>query len=157
MADAKREPKEGTGQQRADATRLELVVQGIPVSSQAKDRDKVERWKQRVAQAARDVIKEEDELSEECRGILVFFYFRSTDLDVDNIIKPISDALCAIAYHDDRIVSEWIVRKTDLSQTEIVDPPPVLVEHLEEWVAARQPFVYVCVVDERPNHVELPK
>ncbi|WP_437321471.1 RusA family crossover junction endodeoxyribonuclease [Sorangium sp. So ce385] len=157
MADATREPNEDTSQEEADVVRLELVVKGIPVSSQAKDRDKMDRWKRRVAQAARDAIKEEDELYGECRGILVYFYFGSTDLDVDNIIKPISDALKGIAYYDDTIVSEWIVRKTDLAKTEIVDPPAALLGHLAEWVAAEQPFIYVCVVDEHPNHVELPK
>lgn len=129
-------------------------MKGIPVSVNNRDRGP---WQKLVEQAARAAIKEEDKLSAECRGIIVYFYFGSTGLDVDNIIKPISDALCAIAYHDDKIVGEWIVRKTDLGQTELVDPPAALVEHLEEWVAARQPFVYVCVVDERPNHAELPK
>ncbi|AGP37128.1 hypothetical protein BE04_39740 [Sorangium cellulosum] len=138
-------------------TRLELVVKGIPVSSQAEDRTNLKRWKERVAQAARDAIKEEDELYGECRGILVYFYFGSTDLDVDNIIKPVSDALNGIAYYDDKIVSEWIARKTDLGRTEIVDPPAVLAEHLARWMAAEQPFIYVCVVDEPPNHMELPK
>ncbi|WP_437932171.1 RusA family crossover junction endodeoxyribonuclease [Sorangium sp. So ce291] len=134
--------------------RLEFVVKGIPVSANNKD---WAPWQERVRQAARAAIKEEDEIYGECRGILVYFYFGSTTLDVDNIIKPISDALSGIAYYDDRSVGEWIARKTDLDQTELVDPPAVLVERLADRVAARQPFVYVCVVDEAPNHVELPK
>ncbi|XXY49764.1 RusA family crossover junction endodeoxyribonuclease [Sorangium sp. So ce269] len=157
MADATREQKEGASEERAAVTRLELVVKGVPVSSQAKDRDKLEQWKRRIALAARDAIKEEDELYEECRGILVYFYFGSTDLDVDNIIKPVADALNGIAYYDDTIVSEWIARKTDLGRTEVVDPPATLLEHFVEWVGTEQPFIYVCVVDEQPNHVELPK
>ncbi|AUX43210.1 uncharacterized protein SOCE26_046540 [Sorangium cellulosum] len=157
MRDATLEREEGTGERRAAVTRLELVVEGIPKSMQTKDRAKLERWKERVAQAARDAIKEEDKLFGECRGILVYFYFGSTDLDVDNIIKPISDALKGIAYDDDRSVSEWIARKTDLGTMEIVDPPAALAEHLAGWLAAEQPFVCVCVVDEHPNHGELPK
>ena len=136
--------------------RLELIIKGIPASLQSSSPSKA-RWKERVQFAAREAILEEDELCEECRGILVFFYFGSTSLDVDNIVKPVSDALCAIAFVDDKLVSEWVSRKTDLETTEIRDPPPPVAAVLEDWLAAKQPFVYVCIVGERPNHAELPQ
>jgi hypothetical protein len=83
--------------------------------------------------------------------------FGSTDLDVDDIVKPVSDALCAIAFGDDKLVSEWLSRKTDLERTEIRDPPPSVAAVLEDWLAAKQPFVYVCVMGEGANHAELPR
>ena len=135
--------------------RLELIIEGIPASLQSSALSRA-RWKERVQRAAREAILEEDEIFDECRVILVFFYFGSTDLDVDNIIKPVSDALCAIAFGDDKLVSEWVSCKTDLERTEIRDPPPVAAV-LEDWLAAKQPFVYVCVMGEGPNHAELPQ
>ncbi len=136
--------------------RLDFVVAGIPASLQASARSK-DGWKQRVEEAARAKIREEDQILGECRGILVYFHFGETHLDVDNVIKPIADALTGIAYGDDCNVTEWIARKTDLGRTELVDPPAALVDGLAERVVARQPFVYVCVVDEAPNHAETPR
>lgn len=146
-----------TGERRqSTAPRMDLVVRGIPASLQSSAGSR-ERWKQRVQEAARARIREEDQILGECRGIVVYFYFGETQLDVDNVIKPISDALSGIAYGDDRNVSEWIARKTDLGRTEIVDPPPVLMGELPDRVVAAEPFVYVCVVDEAPNHREMPR
>lgn len=150
-------PREGLREEPFPPTRLDLVVKGIPASLQSGERTK-KRWRTLVETAARAAIKEEDELyGPECRGILVYFYFDDTDLDIDNAIKPISDALCGIAYYDDRIVTEWIARKTDLGRTELVDPPVALAARLPDWLAAKQPFVYISVVDQVPNHMELPK
>lgn len=147
---------ENDGGESGGTVRLELVVKGTPASSQSASRTK-ERWMDLVRGTARAAIREEDEIYAECRGILVYFYFDSTALDVDNLVKPVSDALCGIAYYDDHIVTEWVARKTDLGRTELLDPPPVVADHLAEWLAARQPFVYVCVVDPGPNHAELPR
>lgn len=136
--------------------RLEFVVTGIPASLQSSNQG-CTRWKDRVQKAAREAIAEEDEIFDECPGILVFFYFHETDLDVDNIVKPVSDALCAIAFGDDGLVSEWVARKTDLGRTEIRDPPPPVAAVLEDCLAEKQPFVYICIVDDGPNHAELPQ
>jgi crossover junction endodeoxyribonuclease RusA len=136
--------------------RLEFIVEGIPASLQSSRFGKT-RWKERVQAAARAAIRQEDELYDECRGVLVFFYFGSTDLDADNIIKPVADALCAIAFPDDELVSEWISRKTDLEQAVILDPPPCVAAALEVSLADKRPFIYICIVGESPNHAELPQ
>jgi hypothetical protein len=78
-------------------------------------------------------------------------------VDVDNIIKSVSDALCAIAFPDDKFVSEWVARKTDLKETVLRDPPPCVAAALEDSLADKRPFVYICIVSEGPNHAELPK
>lgn len=135
---------------------LEFIVKGVPASLQSSSTGKA-RWKERLQVAARTAIREEDELYGECRGILVFFYFRSTSLDADNIIKPVSDALCGIAFSDDKNVSEWLSRKTDLERTSIRDPPPCVAAVLEDVLDEKQPFIYLCIVGESPNHAELPQ
>lgn len=140
----------------ATMNRLELVIEGVPASLQSSTKYR-DRWRALVEETGRRFIREEDEIYDECRGILVYFHFGKTDLDVDNIIKPVSDALCGIAYGDDKIVSEWVARKTDLSTTVLVDPPDILADQLEDWLAKKQHFVYVCVVDQGPNHQELPR
>ena len=46
----------------------------------------------------------------------------------------------------------------DAAKGTYVHPSRVtLAEVCEDWLAAKQPFVYVCIVGERPNHAELPQ
>lgn len=41
--------------------------------------------------------------------------------------------------------------------TVIRDPPPCVAAVLEVSLAAKQPFIYICIVAESPNHAELPQ
>lgn len=56
------------------------------------------------------------------RVMLQITYFYSDDkLDVDNIVKPIQDALNGLAYVDDGQITDLIVRKRNLSDNFIMD------------------------------------
>lgn len=78
----------------------------------------------------------------QCRLHVYFFFDGKTDLDVDNIIKPISDALNQVAYVDDANVVDVHASKRDLnSPGQLVNPPPSVVAAL----AAGDDFVFVVV------------
>jgi len=137
----------------------ELVVFGTPISLQSKRRR--QQWQERVSHAARDAVPDEDPYFEEVSVALVYFYFGDTDLDVDNIAKPILDAMCGIVFADGGWISELTVRKTQLDRkagshrVEIQDPTPLLAGALDRALADRLDMVYISV-SSAPDHSRLP-
>ncbi|MES2445251.1 MAG: RusA family crossover junction endodeoxyribonuclease [Pseudomonadota bacterium] len=94
---------------------LEVVLPGIPVSSQSKTARNREAWKQRVASAARLRQLETYELGflDDRALDVTIYYFPSDPMegDIDNIVKPIVDAMIGVAYLDDKIVERVTVQK----------------------------------------------
>ena len=84
---------------------IDFVVQGTPRSQQAKNK---KGWIERVQRA---VPSTADLLEGPLRVRIDFFFRGSTDLDTDNIIKPIQDALKEILYDDDETVVDVCARK----------------------------------------------
>lgn len=94
---------------------IEFVVRGTPRSQQAKFKGK---WQQQV----RDAVPAGVEILPGSLRLRIDFFFKgSTQLDIDNIIKPIQDALESITYDDDRAIVDVCTRKIDLLK------PPTLV------------------------------
>lgn len=114
-----------------------FVVLGTPKSLQAKGRSK-QVWRAKVAAAwplghpayVGDV-----------SARLVFFFDSSTDLDVDNIVKPILDALTGLAYADDSQVMNVLAQKRDLNSVALRDAPPEILAALIRG----EDFVYVSI------------
>ena len=85
---------------------FEFIIKGIPISFQSKKPKKILKWKNKVRDAAKLSWKPflppfTGELEME-----IFYFFNGDPPDVDNIIKPIQDALEKLVYDDDkRIVS----------------------------------------------------
>ena len=116
---------------------VEFVVWGTPRSQQAK-RKKL--WKEKVQRAAPSLPKM---LTGPLRLRIAFFYSVKTDLDTDNIIKPIQDALEDVLYEDDEVVIDVCARQIDLQRLPSVKAvPPVLLAALAK--PARD-FVFVRV------------
>ncbi|MEM6628269.1 MAG: RusA family crossover junction endodeoxyribonuclease [Bacteroidota bacterium] len=92
---------------------FECIVEGPPVSLQTKRRGRLQAWKQKIAHAARQVVAEGQPHSEQVI-FRVTYYYDGASPDVDNIIKPIQDALVGIVYEDDDQVQETSARKRDL-------------------------------------------
>jgi crossover junction endodeoxyribonuclease RusA len=94
---------------------LEIFLERVPVSAGTKNPKAKHRWMAEVAEAARERQRETYEL-----GFLdnrplaaTIYYFPSAPMggDVDNIVKPIIDALKKVAYPDDKVVERVIVQK----------------------------------------------
>lgn len=134
---------------------LEFHLAAIPLSLQAKPSSK-ERWKTAVSEAARQRAEEIGEfiwLEENASMAVTIFYFPTAPMpgDVDNIVKPILDALNGHAYLDDqaveRVVSQKFEPETGWS---FATPTDQLAAALDTITAAdeRQPVVYIRIDDD---------
>lgn len=91
---------------------IEFIVQGTPVSLQVKRSESKLIWKERVRQASSGVLPE-SHFATEASLAMTLFYFPSREMegDVDNIVKPVLDALSRHIYKDDRQVERVWVQK----------------------------------------------
>ena len=105
---------------------IDFVVRGTPRSQQARSK---KQWKNDVE----DSVPPQFELLVGPLRLRIDFLFNgSTDLDTDNIIKPIQDALENILY-DDEIVIDVCARKIDLQRLpSLVAAPSALLAALAE-------------------------
>jgi crossover junction endodeoxyribonuclease RusA len=127
---------------------LEFFVAATPMSLQASSRSK-ERWKVSVSEAARQRVRETDELGFLDRRPLAItvYYFPDAPMigDIDNIVKPIMDALVHVAYMDDKDVERIVVQKFEPQvEWDFADPS----EQLATVLDTSTPVVYVRVDDD---------
>ncbi len=85
---------------------MEFVVYGIPVSQQARRRERVRNWKARVHAAAADHLPQGWNPTQEPLALTIIYFFDTIDPDVDNLVKPIQDALEGLVYVNDTQVVE---------------------------------------------------
>jgi len=135
---------------------MEFIVPGAPRSANANPRSR-RRWRERVSQAARTQLDEEGELTDQDASVLIiYFYWGDTALDVDNIAKSLLDGLKNIVFHDDRQVSELLVRKTRLaSGVSLFGATALLLDAMERMSQTHSDFVYVRV-SSAPDHGMIP-
>jgi crossover junction endodeoxyribonuclease RusA len=74
----------------------------------------------------------------------VTYFYDSVGMDVDNIVKPIQDALIGLAYVDDEQVTDVLVRKRNLSGNFKVENMTIV---LAEGFDRGNEFLYVVVLD----------
>ncbi len=123
---------------------FEFVIPQRPVSQQARRRERVREWKEFVAHHARTALTEPRELTTEPVAITVFYFYDEAGLDVDNILKPIQDALVGILLEDDAFVSDVEIRRRWRGTAfTLNDVSPVLAGGLE----LGREFVYVALSD----------
>src|ERR1700681_3504623 len=93
---------------------VEFIVEGVPVSLAAKRAASKQAWKAQVAEEARAALQSGFWATSEPIAVTIF-YFPSTPMegDIDNIVKPILDALSTLVYLDDRQVERILVQKFD--------------------------------------------
>lgn len=121
---------------------VEFVVEGVPLSLGASTESR-ERWKARVAAAASETMPEGHWASQSpIRVTICYFPDGRMVGDLDNILKPILDALVHLVYIDDRQVERILVQKFEPDRAfSFDDPSPRLIE---ASVDAR-PRVYVRI------------
>ena len=126
---------------------------GIPISAQSSSQSR-QRWQIVVRHAAETHWPPgAPPVVDKVAALIIYFYVGDTDLDVDNIVKPILDSLNKVVNVDDRLVSQMLVRKTELADDlEIRNPSPELTDAFER---ATDDFVYIRISD-GPDHGEVP-
>ncbi|SFJ60005.1 RusA family crossover junction endodeoxyribonuclease [Planctomicrobium piriforme] len=130
--------------------KFEFVIPRRPLSVQAKNAKHRQEWKDYVHDLARQAWPEDELLVQSPVCLTLIVIYESVIIDVDNVIKPIQDALRNVVYFDDSLVSDVISRRRNLNtQFVLENVSPVLAHGLE--LAAE--FVYVCVTDAPPQEI----
>lgn len=129
---------------------FEVMVPGVPASSQAKSRSKA-AWKRAVTSKAQAVLGT-SALPAACEVEIRIVYFHDeAPLDVDNMIKPIQDALCGVVYADDSQVADTHGSRRDLNgKYQLRGLTPALAEGF----LTGGPFVHIKVT-QAPDPSEL--
>jgi crossover junction endodeoxyribonuclease RusA len=134
---------------------MEFIVPGAPRSANAGNRSR-RRWREEVSRAAREWSTSADPIGQELSVRIIYFFTGETALDVDNMAKPLLDALKGLVFHDDQQVSEILVRKTQLSPgLTLGGASPSLLETVEQMSQQGTGFVYIRI-DPGPDHSRIP-
>jgi len=121
---------------------LEFVVAGTPMSQQASSKSRT-AWKKEVQEAAKKKWGTAPPFAGEVM-VTITYFFEDKLLDVDNMAKPILDALTGLVYFDDSQVTDLLCRKRDLKgDVRIQNPSSVLLENLSR----PEQFLHITVVD----------
>ena len=131
---------------------FEFTVDGPPVSQQARRRERIRQWISEVRAAAHQRWPSEELPTTRPITLTIIYLFDSVSADVDNIIKPIADALKNMVYVDDEQLTDVICRKRDLNGDIRIENPSRL---LAERLTYGNEFLYV-MVEEAPNQGVIP-
>lgn len=132
---------------------FEFIVDGPPVSQQARDRARLQAWKDTVREAARRRWRSgQAPVTAQLQIILTYYHEAVTvRIDEDNMLKPIQDALIGIVYKDDVQITDSKVRKTNIDGPFQVRGISLI---LAEGFNKGSEFLYIRV-EEAPDHSEL--
>lgn len=130
-------------------SQVEFIVVGTPRSLQAKSASK-SRWKAQVLKEARRALPSTHSLFLEDLRATIYYFHVNGDLDVDNILKPILDAMVQVVFLDDAQIIDVIGAKRGISGSYVLsDVSPVLVGHLAGNPKSDFVFVSIEATDER--------
>ena len=90
--------------------KFEFLVEGAPVSQQTRNRQRRKDWKDKVRQEAEKYWSSAHSITGEAVIFQITYFYSVDRLDVDNIVKPIQDAIIGLAYIDDGRITDLIVR-----------------------------------------------
>ena len=122
---------------------FEFTIKGPPISLQAKSASR-NRWKEAVSAAANEVVENGKVPTTNEVAISITYYYDGDSPDVDNIIKPIQDALIGIVYVDDAQVMQAKSSKTKINGSfTIRGASPILLMAFSN----RDTFVHIRVTE----------
>jgi crossover junction endodeoxyribonuclease RusA len=123
---------------------FEFAIKSRPVSQQTRRRERLREWRDFVRREATRSWTSAHSPADGPVCITIVYLYAEAALDVDNIIKPIQDALVGLVFADDSIITDIIGRRRRIGGTfDLSRVSPVLVEGFE----LGGEFVYVNVAD----------
>jgi len=127
--------------------RFEFIVNGHPVSQQTRRRERLHLWKETVRREAEKYWSPGDLPMLGNIMLKVTYFYDRVAMDVDNIVKPIQDALEGLVYFDDNQVTDVLSRKRNLSGDFAIEN---VSEVLAEGLSRGNEFLYI-IVEQAPN------
>jgi crossover junction endodeoxyribonuclease RusA len=80
---------------------FEFTISGPPVSAQTRNCPRLQHWKQEVRAAAQARVPAGAQPTTDTVQVTITYYYEGDTPDVDNIIKPIQDALVGVVFVDE--------------------------------------------------------
>lgn len=124
--------------------KFEFILDGPPVSQQARRRDRLRAWKVTVRQEAEKYWLSEQKATTDFVMLQVTYFYDAIAIDVDNIVKPIQDAIIGLAYVDDDQITDVLVRKRNLSSNFRIEN---MTSTLAEGFSRGNEFLHIVVTD----------
>lgn len=120
----------------------EFLIPRRPVSVQAKNKSR-QRWKQFVYdEAAKSWVEDSPFIGD--LHLTIVYLFDSDPADIDNIIKPIQDALIGLAYSDDSAITDVEAHRRSIYGTFDITRCP---EELLKGITSGSECVYVRITE----------
>lgn len=128
---------------------LEVVIEGTPVSLQTKNARNRESWKRIVRELTlerRNALSEFCLLDQRALGVKIYYFPPEPMVgDIDNIVKPILDAMIGVAYPNDQVIEQVVVQKFEPDTLwEFASPTDQLAIALD----TAPPLIYIRVDDD---------
>ena len=84
--------------------------------------------------------------------VQIIYFYNDIELDIDNIVKPILDAMVGLVYVDDARITDIIIRKRNLANFKLSNVTPLLAESIER----EQEFLHIFVTaSSEPEAIKL--
>lgn len=119
---------------------FEILIPRRPVSHQAKNRENLQAWKDYIYGRVRNEWSGGTPHTKSGIRLTLVYLCDDSPADIDNIIKPIQDALVGIVYADDSLISDVDSHRRFLSDAiDITNLPQLLIA----GVALGQECIYI--------------
>jgi Holliday junction resolvase RusA-like endonuclease len=126
---------------------FEFVIDGPPISQQARRRERVRQWRDEVRSTAEQCWPDGELPATGPIMLTITYFYESISIDIDNIPKPILDALKGLVFLDDEQVTDVLCRKRDLNSNLRIESPSSI---LADGLSRGNEFLYI-VVEEAPD------
>lgn len=126
---------------------FEFILDGPPVSQQTRRRARLHEWKRKVREEAEKYWPSGELPHANQLMMTITYFYDKVSMDVDNIPKPISDALNGLVYFDDEQLTDCLIRKRDTNADLRVENSSTI---LAEGFSRGSEFLYV-VIEESPD------
>ena len=121
---------------------FEMLIPRRPVSHQAKNRENLQAWKDYIYGRAKNEWIGGTPYIEGGLRLTIVYLSDDSPADIDNIIKPIQDALVGVVYADDALISDVDSHRRFLSDAIDITNLPLL---LIKGVASGEECIYIRV------------
>lgn len=108
---------------------FEMLIPKRSVSHQTKNRQNLQEWKNYIYGRARNEWSGGTPYPDSGLRFTLVYLCNDSPADIDNIIKPIQDALVGLVFADDSLISDVDSHRRFISDSiDITNLPPLLIE-----------------------------